>query len=107
MRRHLPRFQGEAFSNNIKLATEVEKVASKKGVTPAQVAIAWTRYYSGKDGFPTIIPIPGATTDARVKENSTDVSLTDAEVAELEELLKTFTVEGGRYGGHLAALMNG
>lgn len=97
MRRYFPRFQGEAFYENLKLVEEVEKVAVKKGATPPQIAIAWIRAHSGKAGFPTIIPIPGATTEARVEEHTKDISLTEAEVGEINSILSKFSVMGGRY----------
>ena len=63
-----PPISSEAFYENLKLVAEVEKVAAKKGATPPQIAIAWIRAHSGEDGFPIIIPIPGATTEARVEK---------------------------------------
>jgi len=106
-RKTVPRFQGEAFYENLKLVKDIEKVAAKKGAKPSQIAIAWVRAHSGRNGLPTIIPIPGASTEARVEENSKDVTLTDEEVAEIDGILSNFTAVGGRYGGHAAALMNG
>jgi pyridoxine 4-dehydrogenase len=100
MRRYYPRFQGDAFYENLKLVEEVKKVAAKKNVTPAQIAIAWVRAHSGKAGFPTIIPIPGATTEARVKENTKDISLTQTELMELNSILSKFSVVGDRYPAH-------
>lgn len=47
--------------------------------------------------MPEIIPIPGATTAARVRENTTIVELTDEEMAEIETVLAKFEVAGGRY----------
>jgi len=93
-----PRFQGEAFYENLKLVEEVERIAAKKGATSAQIAINWIRAKSGKDGLPTIIPIPGATTEGRVEENSKFIALSSTELAEIEEILSKFTVVGSRYG---------
>lgn len=107
MRKAMPRFQPGTFDKNLELVKELEKIAKEKGCTPAQLAIGWTKYLSKKDGNPEIIPIPGATTEARVSENSKNVTLKAEEVAEIEKILKSFTVEGGRYGGHGVALMNG
>ncbi|TID21272.1 Aldo/keto reductase [Venturia nashicola] len=107
MRKTMPRFQGEAFYENIKLVKEIEKVAVKKGAKPGQVAIAWVRAHSGRDGLPLIIPIPGSSTAARVEENSKDVTLTEAELEELNDILRNFTPVGGRYGGPAAKLMEG
>jgi pyridoxine 4-dehydrogenase len=100
MRKYFPRFQGEAFYENLKLVAEVEQLAAKKSATPAQIAIAWVRAHSGKDGLPIIIPIPGATTEARVEENSKDVSLTEADLKEINDILSKFSVMGDRYPTH-------
>jgi len=107
MRKTMPRFQGEAFYENLKLVAEIEKIAAKKGVRPGQVAIAWVRAHSGKDGMPVVIPIPGSTTEARVEENTKDITLSEAEFAEINTILSKFAPVGGRYGGHGAALMEG
>ncbi|KAJ0163886.1 Pyridoxal reductase [Colletotrichum tanaceti] len=97
MRRHMPRFQPDTFSINIKLVEQVETLARKKGVTPAQLAIGWTMALSRRPGIPVIIPIPGATTADRVNENAKLVELTDEEMAEIDETLAKFEVAGGRY----------
>jgi len=107
MRRHFPRFQPGFFEENIKLVEHVEAIANKKNVTPAQVALAWIRTMSGRNGLPHIIPIPGATTESRVLENSKELYLTEEEMKDLDEILSKFEVKGDRYGGHGAALMNG
>ncbi|KAF2401361.1 Aldo/keto reductase [Trichodelitschia bisporula] len=105
-RRYIPRFMGDAFYQNLKLVDEVNTVASKKGVTPAQIAIAWVRAQSERNGNPVIIPIPGASSESRVKENSADITLTEEEFAEIESIRKNFKPVGERYGAHGAHLMN-
>jgi len=107
MRRHMPRFQPDTFDENLKLVKEVEKLASDKGATPGQVALAWVRSLSEKPGMPVIIPIPGATTVERVEENMKEVQLEKEDLEAIDEILKNATVVGGRYGGHLASLMDG
>ena len=57
------------------------------------------RSHSGNNGFGTIIPIPGSTTEARVIENSKEVTLTVDELKELEEVTK-LDVVGARYPAH-------
>ncbi|KAI9815876.1 MAG: Pyridoxine 4-dehydrogenase [Thelocarpon impressellum] len=106
-RKHLPRFQPGAFEKNLELVREVEKLAAKKGCTPGQVAIAWVKSLSGKTGMPTIIPIPGSTTEKRVLENLKDVTLDESELKEIEDILGKTEVVGGRYGGPQAALTDG
>ncbi|KAK2059274.1 aldo/keto reductase [Colletotrichum caudatum] len=97
MRRHMPRFQPDTFGINIKLVEQVEELARKKGVTPAQLAIGWTMALSRRPGMPEIIPIPGATTTERVNENAKFVDLTDEEMDEIDATLAKFEVVGGRY----------
>ncbi|KAI1347387.1 pyridoxal reductase [Xylaria sp. FL0043] len=96
--RHMPRFQpGGNFENNIKLVHQVEELAKKKGCTPAQLALGWVRALNGRPGMPTIIPIPGATTVERVKENMKVVELTDEELASIDKILDDFKPVGNRY----------
>jgi len=97
IRRHMPRFQPDTFGINIKLAEQVEELARKKGVTPAQLAIGWTIALSRRLGMPEIIPIPGATTAERVNENANLVELTEEEMSEIDVTLAKFEVVGGRY----------
>jgi pyridoxine 4-dehydrogenase len=97
MLHHMSRFQPDVFDENIKLAHAVEGIAQKKGVTSAQIALGWVLYQSGKTGMPTIIPIPGATTSARVKENTKPARLDESDMKELSDILKKFPVIGGRY----------
>lgn len=96
-RRLLDRFQPGNFEKNIQLVDEIKKVATRKGVTPSQLALAWIRHQSRKNGLPVIIPIPGATKDIRVAENMAHVDVTDEEVAEINEILKSIEIVGGRY----------
>lgn len=94
---HFPRFQAAAFEHNYKLSQHVFALAEKKGCTPAQLALAWVRAQSRRDGNPAVIPIPGATTKARVLENSKVVELTEDEVSELAKVVDGFESSGSRY----------
>ncbi|CCC06301.1 hypothetical protein SMACR_00518 [Sordaria macrospora] len=96
-RRHYPRFYPENFHLNIQLVSELNELAKKKGFTPAQLAINWVKALSKKAGYPTVIPIPGATTAERVKENNVDVELTSEDLAKIDETLKKFEISGRRY----------
>lgn len=106
-RRHAPRFQPGAFEANLKLVDRVKAVADKQGATVGQVALAWVRGHSGRDGLGEIIPIPGATTPERIDENCKEIKLSEQEMKELDELVFSFEVTGGRYGGPQAKMMNG
>ncbi|KXX75852.1 Pyridoxal reductase [Madurella mycetomatis] len=90
------RFQPENFSKNLDLVNKIVAFAEKKGVTPAQLALAWIRSYSNTGNCGTIIPIPGATKAYRVKENCTPVELSAQEREELGQIVKSFTVVGHR-----------
>jgi aryl-alcohol dehydrogenase-like predicted oxidoreductase len=88
-RRNDPRFQGADFEANVKAAETVHAVAARKGVTAAQLALAWL-LAQGDD----VVPIPGTKTRPRLEENlaAADVDLDDAELSELE-----LPVSGERY----------
>jgi len=107
LRNMIPRFSEENFGKNLELVHGVEKIAQRKGCTSGQVAISWIKAKSGKDGLPTIIPIPGATTAERVRENMVTVELSENDVKEIDSLLATVPIYGGRYGGQQAAHMFG
>jgi aryl-alcohol dehydrogenase-like predicted oxidoreductase len=82
-RRDNPRFTGDNFQHNLRLAEEVEAVAADAGVTPAQVAIAWL-LAQGDD----IAPIPGTKRVSRLEENvaADGVQLTAAQLERLSHL---------------------
>jgi aryl-alcohol dehydrogenase-like predicted oxidoreductase len=88
-RRNDPRFQGANFEVNRKAAEVVHEVARRKGVTAAQVALAWLLAQG-----PDVVPIPGTKSRKRLEENlgAADVTLTEAELSELE-----LPVSGDRY----------
>ena len=101
MLRTFPRFLPENFDNNLKLVTEIEKLAAKKGCTSGQIAINWVRALSDKPGMPKIIPIPGSTSAERVKENSKIIELTGEDLAEIDAILASFKPIGDRYPAQL------
>ena len=74
-----------------------EEIAKRKGCTPAQLAINWTRALSRRPGMPTIIPIPGSTTVERAEENSRIIDITDEEMAAIDAILAKFKPVGERY----------
>ncbi|MHB1711665.1 MAG: aldo/keto reductase [Acidimicrobiales bacterium] len=87
-----PRFGEENFDHNRALAANVEQLASSKGCTPGQVALAWV--LSRGDG---VVPIPGTKRRTYLEENiaAVDVELSDDDVAWLEE--NVGTPAGDRY----------
>jgi aryl-alcohol dehydrogenase-like predicted oxidoreductase len=98
-RRNDPRFQGANFDVNIKAAETVSAMAERKGVTAAQLALAWL-LHQGED----VVPIPGTKSRTRLEENlaATKVELTDAELSELE-----LPVSGDRYPEQMLRMLNG
>ncbi len=90
-RRGLPRFQPEAFAANRRLVDAVAGVAREKGVTLAQVALAWVIDQGA-------VPIPGTRHRARLEENAgaADVVLTDADRQALLDALPVEAVAGAR-----------
>jgi aryl-alcohol dehydrogenase-like predicted oxidoreductase len=97
-RRNDPRFQGEHFDQNAKAADAVRELAAAKGVTAAQLALAWL-LHQGQD----IVPIPGTKRRATLEENlaAADIRLTDAELDELK-----LPVAGARYGEAMLRAVN-
>ncbi|RAR07031.1 aldo keto reductase [Stemphylium lycopersici] len=102
---HMDRFQPEVFDENIKLLHAVEDIAKAKGATPAQIALGWVLAQSGTKGMPTIIPIPGATTSARIEENTKPAKLSDEDMKALDDILKKFPIKGGRYNKAMSQLL--
>jgi aryl-alcohol dehydrogenase-like predicted oxidoreductase len=79
-RRYSPRFQGENFQKNLDVVSTIEELAQRKGVTPAQLALAWV-LAQGDD----LAPIPGTKKVRRLEENvgAVDVELTADELEEI------------------------
>ena len=91
-RRNDPRFQGENLERNLDLVAKVEELAAGKGVTPAQLALAWV-LAQGED----IVAIPGTKRRTRLEENvaGADVELTADDLAQIADALPE--VSGQRY----------
>ncbi|KAH8432713.1 aldo/keto reductase family protein [Aspergillus melleus] len=90
------RFQEETFPKNLELVDKVNNFAKRRGVTPAQLALAWIRAHSNTENCGIIIPIPGATAAERVEENCKIVELSPGEKEELDDILVSFDVAGAR-----------
>ncbi|KAH9842659.1 aldo/keto reductase [Rhodofomes roseus] len=93
-RRILTRFK--EFDQNMASAKAIRAIAERKGVTPAQLAIAWV----GQLG-PHVLALPGMSSKKRTLENLAggDVVLTEAELAEVAEVMEKYPVQGDRYFG--------
>lgn len=93
-RNTVPRFNVDARKANQKLVTLLTEIATAKGATPAQVALAWLLAQR-----PWIVPIPGTTKLHRLEENlgSADVTLTPQDLAAIESAVAETPIEGHRY----------
>lgn len=94
--RFVPRYQPDVYPNNVKLVDAVEKLAQVKGCTTPQLALNWLKGHSKRPGMPIIVPIAGARSEERVKQNAVDVNLTEDEFKEISSIQKSFPVEGLR-----------
>ncbi len=93
-RSHSPRFRGENFQRNLRLVEAVGDLADDRGVTPAQLALAWV-LHRGRD----VVPIPGTTRTDHLEDNvaALDIGLTDAELDRLDEIAPPGAAVGDRY----------
>lgn len=93
-RRNAPRFQGENFYKNLQLVEQVKAIATEKGVTSSQLALAWL-LAQGED----IVPIPGTKRRTYLEENvaATEINLTEQELNRLEAVAPKNVAAGERY----------
>lgn len=92
-RHGVPRFQSGNLDRNAMLVTRLEEIARARGVTAAQLALAWL-VHQGND----IVPIPGTRSSSRVEQNAAaaTISLSHEELAELDTLFAPERVAGER-----------
>jgi aryl-alcohol dehydrogenase-like predicted oxidoreductase len=92
-RNAVPRFSPEARAANMALVDLVRELATRKGATPAQIALAWLLAQK-----PWIVPIPGTTKLHRLEENlgAASVALSGEELAEIETALAGISLQGAR-----------
>jgi aryl-alcohol dehydrogenase-like predicted oxidoreductase len=102
-RRQSPRFQGENFDKNMHLVEEVEKIANEKGITTSQLALAWV-LAQGQD----IVPIPGTKRRKYLEQNaaSTEVILSQEDLARIEDIFPKNAASGLRYPEAMMASVN-
>ena len=93
-RKALPRFSDQHWENNSNLANGFADIASKKGCTPAQLALAWVLAQGDN-----IIPIPGTKHRKYLEENAeaADVEINENDLQEIESLLLRYPDFGSRY----------
>ena len=102
-RAHLPRFQGENLKHNLKLVGALRAIASQKGATVPQLAIAWA-LSRGED----IVPLVGARRRERLAEalGALDVELTAEDLAQIEAAVPAGAAAGDRYGAEQMAMLD-
>jgi aryl-alcohol dehydrogenase-like predicted oxidoreductase len=102
-RRNNPRFEGENFRKNLELVDRVAEIANERGVTPAQLALAWV---VTRDN---VTPIPGTTKLARLEENlaAATLTLTEDELRSIDEVAPLGVASGTRYPTATMRSLNG
>ena len=103
-RRSNPRFQGDNFAKNLALVERIGTLATTKGITPGQLALAWVL---ARD--PHVVPIPGTKRRKYLEENvaAVDVVLDDDDMARIEAAFPQDSAAGARYPEAMMALLNG
>jgi len=99
----VPRFAPDALKANHVLVDLVGELAKSKGVTPAQIALAWLLAQR-----PWIVPIPGTTKLHRLEENlgAANVELPDDDLARVQQVLASIKVQGDRYPASYQTFVN-
>lgn len=100
-RRALPRFMGDAFYKNLELVEEINKMSSEKGITSAQLALAWL-FSKG------VVPIPRTKRRKYLEENiaAAEIVLSSEEIQRLESIVPIGSVSGSRYDENGMAMVN-
>jgi aryl-alcohol dehydrogenase-like predicted oxidoreductase len=103
-RRESPRFQGENFARNLAVVEQIHSIATEKGCTPSQLALAWILERGAN-----FAPIPGTTSADRLRENvgSTAVRITGQDVERIEAVAPRGIAQGERYQPQMMAFLNG
>ncbi|MGW8800830.1 aldo/keto reductase [Streptomyces sp. NPDC055775] len=101
-RRTDPRFQGKNFDRNRDVVREVRRIASVNNVTPSQLALAWVQRQGA-------VAIPGTKRRRYLEENiaATEVTLTDQDIAAVEEVAPHGVVSGDRYAPEMMGTLDG
>ena len=91
-RRHMPRYQPENFAQNLRLVEKLEQLARAKGVTPAQLALAWVLAQG-------VVAIPGTKRVKYLEANvaASNLLLSEAELAELNASMPVGSTAGAAY----------
>jgi len=102
-RRNSPRFMGENFQKNLDLVEKIKAIATGKGITPGQLALAWVLAQGD-----AIVPIPGTKRRKYLEENvaAGSVAITADEMAAIAAVLPRGAASGERYPAYMMAFLN-
>lgn len=102
-RANSPRFAADARAANMALVSLLKEIATGKGATPAQIALAWLLAQK-----PWIVPIPGTTKLHRLEENlgAAAVELTPEDLATIQEAASKIVIQGARLPEAVLAMSN-
>jgi aryl-alcohol dehydrogenase-like predicted oxidoreductase len=91
LRKDFPRFTPEAMEANFKVVDFLKAMAARKGITPAQIALAWLLQQR-----PWIVPIPGGTKLEHLDDNlaAADIELADEDLREIDHAFTTIDIKG-------------
>ena len=103
LRSHLPRFTGENRDRNERLVEALQRVASEKGATASQLAIAWVLARQ-----PAVVPLVGARTRMQLTESlgALRIDLSPDDVARIERAVPSSAVAGTRYDEHQMRILD-
>ena len=103
-RRESPRFRSENFARNLAVVEQIHSIASEKGCTPSQLALAWILERGAN-----FAPIPGTTSPARLRENvaSAAVQILRRDIERIEAVAPRGIAQGDRYHPQMMAYLNG
>jgi aryl-alcohol dehydrogenase-like predicted oxidoreductase len=102
-RRGDPRFQGANFDANVRAASVVREVATRRGASPGQISLAWL-LHKGDD----LVPIPGTKRRRYLEENvrAAEIALNSADLSQLDAALPPEVVAGPRYDDRMMAFID-
>ena len=103
LRKDFPRFTPEALEANFKVVDRLKEIAAAKGITPAQIALAWLLAQK-----PWIVPIPGATKIAHITDNlpAADLVLSASDLREIDDVFSTIEIKGAPLSAALDAAID-
>lgn len=98
-----PRFAGDNLEHNLAIVRALEQLASERGVTPGQLALAWVHHRGAH-----VVPIPGTKRRTYLEENiaAADLELSPADLAAIESAIPADAAAGTRYAAPQLKMLN-